>query len=170
MWIVELFILQIKPSIFFLLAYKLLSIYMYLCTYLHITTYRLEVADQFLTLFIELFYEKLGSEKVFTIWWSFHLFFLINVYITANVYIFYDSRKIFPDLASGSINISFVKMYRIVIPFHPPNAINTNTETIGGMNPEQPEASQELFKRRRTLIRETTMISKTLEIEMEDLD
>ena len=128
------------------------------------------MADQILTLFIELFYEKLGSEKVFTIWWSFHLFFLINVYITANVYIFYDSRKIFPDLASGSINISFVKMYRIVIPLHPPNAINTNTETIENTIPAQPEANQELFKKRRTLIRETTMIRKTLEIKMEDLD
>ena len=62
-------------------------------------------------------------------------------------------------------------MYRIVIPLHPPNAINTNIESIENKNPEQPEASQEeLFKKRRTLIRETTTISKTLEIEMEELD
>ena len=133
---------------------------------------RIEVTDQCLTLLIELFYEELGREKVFKIWWCFHLFFLINVYITANVYILFDSRELFPDLASGRIDISFVKIYRNAIPLHQTNVVNTTVETIESMRPEQEkqEGNQELFKKRHILVRQTTTVSKTLDIELQELD
>lgn len=137
-----------------------------------ISTCRIEVADQCLTLLIELFYEELGREKVFKIWWCFHLFFLINVYITANMYILFDSRELFPDLASGRIDISFVKIYRNAIPLHQPNVINTTVETIESIRPEQEkrEVNQELFKKRHIMVRQTTTVSKTLDIELQELD
>ena len=136
----------------------------------------MEVFDQILTLLIELFYQELGSEKAFRIWWSFHLFFLFHVYITANVYILFDSREIFLDLTGESINISFFKIYRIVIPLPQTNAlINTKIEHIERIHPEPEQDNQdqeELFQKRRSVlvVRETTTISKTLDIEMQDLD
>ena len=138
----------------------------------------MEVFDQILNLIVELFYEELGSEKVFKIWWSFHLFLFFHVYITANVYILFDSREIFLDLTGESINISFFKFYKIVIPLPRTNAlINTKIESIEMNHPEQEEDNQdqkELFQKRRSasvlVVRETTTISKTLDIEIQDLD
>ena len=132
--------------------------------------------DQILNLLIELFYQELGSEKAFRIWWIFHLFFLFHVYITANVYILFDSREIFLDLTGESINISFFKIYRIVIPLPQTDAlINTKIESIERIHPEPEQDNQdqeELFQKRRSVlvVRETTTISKTLDIEMQDLD
>ena len=132
--------------------------------------------DQILNLIVELFYEELGSETVFKIWWSFHLFLFFHVYITANVYILFDSREIFLDLTGESISISFFKIYRIVIPLPRTNAlIRTRIESIERIHPEQEEDNQdqeEIFQKRRSVlvVRETTTISKTLDIEMQNLD
>ena len=116
-----------------------------------------------------------GRQNAFKIWWSFHLFFLINIYITANLYIYFDSKENFPEL--GSFNISFIKIYNIVSPLSQTNT--TNPEMVATINPAQEnhqehQEHQELFKRtlnsrRSIVVRETTTISKTLDIEMQDL-
>ena len=88
------------------------------------------------------------------------------------MYILFDSRELFPDLSSGRIDISFVKIYRNAIPLHQPNVINTTVETIESKRPEQEkqEINQELFKKRHIMVRQTTTVSKTLDIELQELD
>merc|ERR1711964_74510 len=93
----------------------------------------MEMADQALTLLIEVYYEELGRQNAFKIWWSFHLFFLINIYITANLYIYFDSKENFPEL--GSFNISFIKIYNIVSPLSQTNT--TIPEMVATINPAQ---------------------------------
>ena len=45
----------------------------------------------------------LGRHVAFTIWWIFHLVFLLNVYICANLYMYFDSKKNLMELTDLSL-------------------------------------------------------------------
>ena len=47
---------------------------------------------------IQFFYEELGVEMVFKIWWTFHLIFLLNTYVVTNVWIYWDTKENFSEL------------------------------------------------------------------------
>ena len=49
---------------------------------------------------LRLHVDNAGVEMVFKIWWSFHLVFLVNIYLTANLYIYLDASRNFPELGS----------------------------------------------------------------------
>ena len=54
--------------------------------------------DQILNILIQLFYDQLGVEMTFKIWWTFHLIFLLNMYVVTNVWIFWDTKQNFSEL------------------------------------------------------------------------
>ena len=47
---------------------------------------------------LQIFYKQLGVDKVFQIWWWVHLVFILNLYVTANVWIYWDTKKNFSEL------------------------------------------------------------------------
>ena len=48
------------------------------------------------------FYDYIGIQNVFKIWCSYHLFCIFNVCVTANVYIFVDTKRNYRDLWENS--------------------------------------------------------------------
>ena len=70
--------------------------------------------DQVLNIILQIFYKQLGEQTVFKIWWMYHLFFLLNVYVVANVYIYVDSSRKFQEFSIFSHN--FLKYYNKIAP------------------------------------------------------
>ena len=61
-----------------------------------------------------MFYKQLGEQLVFKIWWMYHLFFMLNVYVIANVYIYIDSSSKFTEFSI--LNQTVIKIYNKVVP------------------------------------------------------
>ena len=54
--------------------------------------------DQILNIIIQIFYQQLGVDMVFKIWWTFHLIFLLNLMVVSNVWIYRDTLNNFKEL------------------------------------------------------------------------
>ena len=53
--------------------------------------------DQLINLPLEVFYDELGAEEVFKIWWFFHLFGFFQIDIIGQFLIIYEAKKNFPE-------------------------------------------------------------------------
>ena len=55
------------------------------------------ISDQFLNIAIEMFYDTLGPQGAFQVWWGWHFFIFFNLHIVAPIMIIYNAYKNFPE-------------------------------------------------------------------------
>ena len=72
---------------------------MFIADHVHYIKNEKESVDN-VDILLRLHVDNAGVEMVFKIWWSFHLVFLVNIYLTANLYIYLDASRNFPELGS----------------------------------------------------------------------
>ena len=62
--------------------------------------------EQMLNLFIESYYDVLGAEGAFKVWWTWHLVEKFIFFFVKNVILFFDAKRNFPEF-SGNFGSPF---------------------------------------------------------------